>query len=496
MTAKNKKSAANGELRSRRTQSVGRITDIQDKHKRQRAEQCDDPCHEPKDSLLTSSSGYTNYRGLLNLCIVLLLLSNARVALENVIKYGILVDPLQWLRFLGNPTVWPSVQILCGMNVFIMISYFQERYLFSTGIMSESAGAVLTTVNILSVIIVPAYIVFVFECHVVASSVALGVVTMVCLKLVSYHMVNYWCREDIRKRSHHYHASPNNYILRRHRSSSHNERQNTPAVVYKTASSLFNEDMEETKVDYPDNLHLRDLYYFMFAPTICYELNFPRSQRIRKRFLIRRFIEMVFLLQLILGLIQQWLIPTINNSLKPLQEMNYLKMAERLLKLAVPNHVIWLLFFYWFFHSSLNFVGELLRFADRQFYRDWWLVPFLNAESVHYFWQNWNIPAHRWCLRHLYKPLLRRGFSKYQASIAVFFVSAFFHEYLVSVPLKMFRVWAFSGMFFQIPFAMFVSQLKNYPHYANIAVWVSLIIGQPLCILMYYHDYYIMNHTN
>ena len=36
-----------------------------------------------------------------------------------------------------------------------------------------------------------------------------------------------------------------------------------------------------------------DIYYFMVAPTLCYELNFPRSARIRKRFLMNRIIEMV-----------------------------------------------------------------------------------------------------------------------------------------------------------------------------------------------------------
>lgn len=39
-----------------------------------------------------------------------------------------------------------------------------------------------------------------------------------------------------------------------------------------------------------------DMYYFMFAPTLCYELNFPRSPRIRKRFLLRRLFEMVSLM--------------------------------------------------------------------------------------------------------------------------------------------------------------------------------------------------------
>ena len=29
---------------------------------------------------------------------------------------------------------------------------------------------------------------------------------------------------------------------------------------------------------------------------------------------------------------------------------------------------------------------------------------------------------------------------------------------------------------------------------ANMAVWVSIIIGQPIAVLMYVHDYYIENY--
>lgn len=42
--------------------------------------------------------------------------------------------------------------------------------------------------------------------------------------------------------------------------------------------------------------------------------------------------------------------------------------------LQVPNHLIWLIFFYWLFHSCMNFVAELMQFGDREFYRDWWWV--------------------------------------------------------------------------------------------------------------------------
>lgn len=42
----------------------------------------------------------------------------------------------------------------------------------------------------------------------------------------------------------------------------------------------------------------------------------------------------------------------------------------------------------------MNLVAELLRFGDRQFYRDWW-----NAHSVQYFWRNWNIPVHKYSVQ-------------------------------------------------------------------------------------------------
>ncbi|KXJ26861.1 Diacylglycerol O-acyltransferase 1 [Exaiptasia diaphana] len=224
----------------------------------------------------------------------------------------------------------------------------------------------------------------------------------------------------------------------------------------------------------------------MAAPTLCYEINFPRMKRIRKRFLIRRVVELFFLLGIMGAVVQQWMVPTIKNSLKPIQEMDIFRAVERIMKLAIPNHFLWLLFFYCFFHTLLNITGELLRFADRTFYRDWW-----NSSTVEYFWQNWNIPAHRWASRHLYKPMIRRGYSKLQAQITVFMLSAFFHEYLVSVPLRMARLWSFMAMLGQIPMAVFIKAFISNPNYGNVVVWCSIILGQPLAIMMYFHDYYV-----
>ena len=396
---------------------------------------------------------------------------------------------------MADPTFVPNIQIVVGLNVFILNSYWIEKYLLASGFLNEFFGRVLITLNSAGIIIIPAWIVTTRECHVVGASFALLFTSVLFMKMISYHMVNYWCRKDTPVKRRRRFASNlslniNNSLgkkIKRRRSFNRATSGSETNLRSLLGSSPSDTEGEEARlVQYPDNLRISDMYYFIFVPTLCYELNFPRAQRIRKRFLIRRAFEVVFLLQVMLGLVQQWMFPTIFNSIGPLKSMDYPKMFERLLKLAIPNHIIWLIGFYWMFHSFLNIFAELLRFADREFYRDWW-----NACSVQYFWANWNIPVHKWCLRHLYKPLLSYGFTKIQASTAVFFVSAFFHEYLVSVPLNMFRIWAFSGMLFQIPFAMIVARLAKHPQWANCAVWLSLIIGQPLCILMYYHDYFV-----
>ncbi|XP_059827614.1 diacylglycerol O-acyltransferase 1a [Hypanus sabinus] len=422
-------------------------------------------CHKLQESLLSSASGFSNYRGILNWCVVMLILSNARLFLENLIKYGILVDPIQVISlFLKDPYSWPALCLIIASNIFVIVTLQIERKM-AVGSLSERWGFILHTINLITILAFPAAVVLtVPSVTPVGAVLALMCYTILFLKFYSYKDVNRWSRERCK------------------------------AKVKTLSRSLSAPGLKEngkamqSVVMYPGNLTYKDMYYFLFAPTLCYELNFPRSPRIRKRFLLRRMFEMLFFIQLQVGLIQQWMVPAVQNSMKPFRDMDYSRMIERLLKLAVPNHLIWLIFFYWFFHSSMNFLAELMQFGDREFYRDWW-----NSETVTYFWKNWNIPVHKWCTRHFYKPMLKQGVDKRMAQTAVFLASAFFHEYLVSVPLKMFRLWAFMGMMAQVPLAWLVGRFLS-GNYGNAAVWLSLIIGQPVAVLMYVHDYYILNY--
>ncbi|KAK2144501.1 hypothetical protein LSH36_750g00044 [Paralvinella palmiformis] len=432
-------------------------------------------CHHHADSLFSTSSGFSDYHGVLNWLIVLSLCAMGRVALENIIKYGILIQPLEiWRMFTDNPYEWRCLRLTMLTNVYILMVYWMECLLSRCRI-SEGVGLIINTLTLMCLIIVPGAIVFTAHPSAVFSSITLVIQSIVFLKLVSYVQVNKWCRDTIK----------NKKTLRKRLQSTCSVAENLQTFNGTTPSTMSGISRE--LVSYPDNLTLSDLYYFMFAPTLCYELNFPRSERIRKRFLAKRIFEMIFFPGLIVGLVQQWIVPLVMNSRIPFQELDLGRMLERLLKLAVPNHLIWLIFFYWFFHSCLNTTAEILKFGDRVFYRDWW-----NAESIKMFWKNWNIPVHRWATRHVYKPLVCSGYSPSAAGVVVFFISAFFHEYLVSVPLRMFRLWAFMGMLGQIPLAYLTQCMDQ--KLGNMIVWLSLVIGQPIAVLMYYHDYYLMNN--
>lgn len=469
-------------LRYRRAQSVTRAEEITEKEKKARKSQPDKPCHRPRDSLFTWSSEFTNFTGLVNWGFLMLSIGGVRLSLENYLKYGFRVNPFEWIILLtgyneGTKYQYPSVILFIFAVVPIVAALLLEK-MISVNIIPERAGLTLQIANILFVIILP-----VVSLHFKGGDFSSVGMTFICfvyllvfLKLWSYVQTNYWCRSNKK-------AKQAKSTLRR---------QSLSAPNWKSFDEDKNGEIAAAHlVKYPDNLTLKDLAYFMLAPTLCYELNFPRTARIRKRFVMRRLLELVFGINLIFALLQQWMVPSVTNSLETFSSMDLVRITERLLKLAVPNHLIWLCFFYLVFHSYLNLMGELLQFSDRKFYGDWW-----NSNNLKVFWSSWNTPVHIWALRHLYIPVTDMGYSKALASIMVFFVSAFFHEYLVSVPLQMFRIWAFLGMMAQPPLSVIsrVVEVQFGPRWGNIIVWSSLVIGQPLCIMMYYHDYALLHY--
>lgn len=471
--------------RLQRAKSAAVVEDIQRQEYKKRRYQPDRPCHKHRDSLFSWSSGFGDFTGFVNWAFLLLFMGGMRLFLENLIKYGIRVDPEQWLIVLTGRqeggAEHPSLYLLTYVIVPIIFALVIEKGL-AQELIPEKLGFTLQVLNLVIIIVTPMISVHVYsnKFSLMGASTVCFIYSVIFLKLWSYIQVNLWCRHARIQENHNNH--------RRQSMSTSNVKELKDQSILTDKKS---DDIPQS-VEYPDNLKLTDILYFMCAPTVCYELNFPRTDRIRKRFLIKRVLELLVGLQVLASLFQQWIIPSVKNSLIPFSNMDVVKATERLLKLSIPNHLIWLIFFYLFFHSLLNLTGEVLYFADRNFYADWW-----NADNTDTFWRNWNMPIHQWAVRHCYKPLVEKGYSKLSASSLVFFISAFIHEYLVSVPLRTYKIWAFMGMMGQIPLSYLSRHVeKKYGRrWGNIIVWSSLILGQPLCIMMYYHDFVITHFS-
>ena len=302
-----------------RTLSTGRAEDIVTAEQKARQLQPDRPIHSPCDSLLSWSSSFHRFEGIFNWGALLLFISSLRVCLENLLKYGVRVSPSSWLKvFYGDTTEsssgqWPVVYLLSFSLIPVINALFLEILLANTVLLWPTARWI-HGLNLSVTLVFPILVINTMDCAIFSSILACGGYTIIVLKLVSYIQVNHWCRTINRRR----------FILNSQMSCVGDffwkERMKTVMNI-KEAKKVVDDEKglspDRNIVNWPDNLNLKDLTYFMCAPTLCYELNFPKTDRIRKFFLMRRALEVFLGTNLLLGLTQQWIVPNVIHSLVP-----------------------------------------------------------------------------------------------------------------------------------------------------------------------------------
>lgn len=122
---------------------------------------------------------------------------------------------------------------------------------------------------------------------------------------------------------------------------------------------------------YPDNITIGNLVYFWWAPTLVYQPVYPRTDKIRWVFVVKRLGEVFCLSVFIWFASAQYATPVLLNSLDKIISLDYFSIVERLLKLSTISLVIWLAGFFALFQSFLNALAEVTRFGDRSFYDAW-----------------------------------------------------------------------------------------------------------------------------
>mmetsp|Transcript_33761 Transcript_33761/g.65824 ORF Transcript_33761/g.65824 Transcript_33761/m.65824 type:complete len:449 (+) Transcript_33761:56-1402(+) len=383
-----------------------------------------------RPSHLSSEHPSNNLRGFVNCAMILLVVGNLRIAMQNLQKYGVLVD----LSIALTPAGWPMPFLIGIQNANVILAYFIE--MAACGFLRHHllVTRVLHVANGLSAFGVCWAGIVVLRCNPATAVIVLCFATVAMMKILSFAHV---C--DMRRR---------------------------------LSEGKDNEP-------YPSISHL---YYFIAAPTLVYAPVYPRA-KVRWYWLGRRVVEFVGIWLAIYVIAIQYVAPGIKNTLDPLARGNLPLIVEGLLKIAVPNFIVWILGFYSIFHLYLNIIGEIIGYADREFYRDWW-----NSTTLGYFWRSWNLPVHTWMVAHVYFPLVSRGWKKPAASFVIFIISAVLHELVVSIPFGNFKLLAFGGMMLQVPLIQITDRFKG-TQTGNVIFWLTIMLGQPMIVLLYTRDY-------
>ncbi|KAI9368902.1 MBOAT, membrane-bound O-acyltransferase family-domain-containing protein [Aspergillus egyptiacus] len=239
-------------------------------------------------------------------------------------------------------------------------------------------------------------------------------------------------------------------------------------------------------VTYPQNLTLANYTDFIFCPTLCYELEYPRSKE-------RSWMEVglkalavfgcIFLLTLVS---EEFILPVLSEASAQLHAVQTfadkaLVMAEAISMLLFPFMITFLLVFLVIFEYVLGAFAEITCFADRHFYSDWW-----NSCDWLEFSREWNVPVHHFLRRHVYFSSLSY-FSQPVAMFITFLVSSIFHELVMSCITKKLRGYGFLAMMLQLPIIA-IQKSKYFRHKTtlnNVFFWLSMIFGLSLMCTLY-----------
>uniref|UniRef100_A0A1D1XNN8 O-acyltransferase n=1 Tax=Anthurium amnicola TaxID=1678845 RepID=A0A1D1XNN8_9ARAE len=233
---------------------------------------------------------------------------------------------------------------------------------------------------------------------------------------------------------------------------------------------------------YPDNLTFANFLDYLLVPTLVYELEYPRTEKIRPRYVFEKALATLGTFFLLYMNTETYIIPVLPNSST--------SFWRALLQISIPFMVNYLLIFYIIFECICNVFAELTRFADRHFYDDWW-----NSTTFEEFARKWNRPVHHFLLRHVYQwSIDSYKLSRRDASLMTFLLSSLIHELVMIVVSKKIRMYLFLLQMFQLPL-IWVGNLpavKESKWLGNAFFWFSMMCGPPLLGILYCNEVFAL----
>lgn len=217
-----------------------------------------------------------------------------------------------------------------------------------------------------------------------------------------------------------------------------------------------------------------------------YGFQLHRTHRIRWSCVAWNIIEVAGVIFYVSFIFERFLYPYYQSFGDPAGSMTLQTLVVAMFGSVLPGTLANLCGFYCLLHAWMNGWAELMRFGDRQFYMDWW-----NASSYDVYYRTWNIVVHDWLYTYVYKDVYEHvtNGSKAKATLAVFVLSAVFHEFILAVSF---------GFFYPVLLVMFLGagmllsfvRMNKSSAAGNVFFWFSMALGNGLLISLYCMEFF------
>lgn len=170
--------------------------------------------------------------------------------------------------------------------------------------------------------------------------------------------------------------------------------------------------------------------YFTFAPVFVYRDSYPRSKTRDWSLILTLSGEFIAMVYILFHFQKKTALYFINVGKEPfvLSEFSSIVYWSGL-------HGLWIFLCigYGMIHLWMNLLAEGMKFANRDFYHDWWMAVNIQENQ-----QKWNRILQAWLYENVYKVVRTSGGSRNASALTVLFVSGVIHEYVVGFTLGLF----------------------------------------------------------
>lgn len=236
--------------------------------------------------------------------------------------------------------------------------------------------------------------------------------------------------------------------------------------------------------------NFKKFIYFLFAPTLIYRDTYPRTELIRWKVVAKHLLEMMGTILFMSFLFERFMLNYFWTYGK--DHMSPETLIMNIFGCLIPGFMIQILSFYCLLHSWLNFTSELMTFADRMFYEDWW-----TSSSFKIYYRKWNVVVQDWLYEYIYKDVYEyvlKG-SKTGAALVTITVSAVIHEFIIGFSFGFFYPVLLTFFNFFGSMLLFMNTHK-YKNLGNIFIIFGLCTGSGLMCSLYTIEFFARLNCN